>query len=346
MPAAVLHGMKDLRIEERPIDELGPNDVCVKIRVGGICGSDLHYFQHGQNGTIKVREPMTLGHEIAGTIESWGDAVEGLVKGRQAAVNPSNPCGHCKACRSGKELHCKEGSFLGSAMRFPHTQGGFSSFLIVDRKQVFPVEDDVNLHDLVFAEPLAVCLHALSRAGELKDKSVLITGAGPIGLLLIMLAKHNGAKHIIATDISDSALSFAQKCGADKIINVSDPQALEVWIESNDLVEIAFECSGHPSGVAATIQSLKTCGILVQVGMLGSEVTAPLGAIVVKEIDFRGTFRFDREFSTAVELLTERQLDVSALVTHHFAISDALNAFVTAGQRDLAMKVQLIFNDC
>lgn len=345
MPAAVLNGMKDLRIEELAIATLGPNDVCMRILVGGICGSDIHYFQHGQNGAIKLREPMTLGHEIAGTIESWGNAVKGLVKGQKAAVNPSNPCGHCEACRSGKELHCKEGSFLGSAMRFPHTQGGFSSFLIVDHKQVFPVADEVNLCELVFAEPLAVCLHALSRAGELKDKTVLITGTGPIGLLLIMLAKHNGAKRIIATDISDSALSFARKSGADTVINVGDPQALARWIASNDLVEVAFECSGHPTGVATTIESLQTCGVLVQVGMLGSQVTAPLGVIVVKEIDFRGTFRFDSEFSTAVDLLTRRQLDVSTLVTHQFDISDALNAFVTAGQRDLAMKVQILFND-
>lgn len=344
MRASVLYGKRDMRVEDYPDAVAGPGQVLVRIGAAGICGSDLHYFQHGANGTIVLKQPLVLGHEIAGTIEALGEGVDDLRVGQKAVVNPSRPCGDCEDCRTGNAVHCKRGTFMGSAQRFPHIQGGFRDAVAVDRSQVFPISDDLPLADAVFAEPLAVCLHALSRAGNLMGARVLVTGAGPIGLLVVMLARHAGASFVVSTDISDDALGFAGKVGAHETVNVAAGTAgLDAVTAKHGLFDIAFECSGHPSGVAASIEALRTCGTLVQVGMLGREVAAPLGAIVIKEIDYRGTFRFDREFGAAVELISSGALDFKPMLSHRVPFDDIVSAMDLAADRSRAMKVQVVF---
>src|SRR3954467_5965494 len=167
MRAAVLHAAKDLRIEEVVAPPLGSRDVEVRIEAGGICGSDLHYYFDGGFGTVRLKEPMILGHEVAGTIPRLGDDVAGIRVGQRVAVNPSLPCGHCGYCQEGKQQHCLNMLFYGSAMRFPHVQGGFREMLVCDAAQVVPVPPAMSAAQAAFAEPLAVCLHAVNRAGPL-----------------------------------------------------------------------------------------------------------------------------------------------------------------------------------
>ncbi len=343
MKSAVLHGKRDMRFEDHAAPSPGAGQVAVAIKVGGICGSDMHYFQHGANGTIILKEPLVLGHEIAGVIAATGDGVTDLSVGQKVAINPTRTCGKCKNCLEGKAIHCENGTFLGSAMRTPHTQGGFRELILVDRAQIFPVADSVDLFNLVYAEPLAVCLHAVARAGAIAGRKILVTGSGPIGNLIVTLAKRAGAAIVASTDLSSAALEFAKNAGADIAVEVSSEGAFEALVDQHGPFDIAFECSGHPTGVAASIEALAVCGVLVQVGMLGKAVSAPLGAIVVKEIDYRGTFRFDYEFAEAVEILASGKLDVTSMTSQQFAFEDIVAAFDKAADRNTAMKVQIVF---
>ncbi len=344
MLSAVLHGKRDIRFLEKTDPRPGPNDVVIKVVVGGICGSDLHYFQHAANGTIVMREPLILGHEIAGLIAAVGESVTGLQVGQKAAIDPTRVCGRCRACREGHALHCENGTFLGSAMRYPHTQGGFRESFVCDQSQVFPVAESVDFKDLVFAEPLAVCLHAVGRAGTLFGQRVLVTGAGPIGNLIVMLARQAGAAEIVSTDINPKALAYATAAGADKTVNVTDEHALTALVKADGQFDVAFECSGQAVAITAAIDAVRARGTIVQVGMLGRSVPAALGAIVLKEIDYRGTFRFDREFEQAVRMIERGGFDLQPLISHRMPFRDIAGALEVASDRDRAMKVQVTFD--
>ena len=174
----------DLRIDDYPIDNLGPNQVEIKIAIGGICGTDLHYFKHGGFGQIKLREPMILGHEVSGFISKIGSNVENLLVGQLVSVSPSRPCNKCDFCLNGNQIQCINMKFYGSAMPFPHIQGAFREILIVEDYQCIPA-DGLSPEEAAMAEPLAVCLHAIKQAGKLFGQKVLITGSGPIGTCLL-----------------------------------------------------------------------------------------------------------------------------------------------------------------
>src|ERR1051325_1909388 len=204
MRAAVLHAVKDLRIEEVAAPPLGPRDVEVRIEAGGICGSDLHYYFDGGFGTVRLREAMILGHEIAGNVARVRAEVAKVNTGQRVAVNPSRPCGDCRYCQEGKQNHCLDMRFYGSAMRFPHVQGGFREVLVCDEAQAVPVPATVSAAQAAFAEPLAGCLPAGDPAGPLLGKRVLVTGSGPIGALTVLAARYAGALEIVATDVADA----------------------------------------------------------------------------------------------------------------------------------------------
>jgi L-idonate 5-dehydrogenase len=176
MKAVVIHAPHDLRIDEAAVPAVGPNQVKVRIRAGGICGSDLHYYHHGGFGTVRLRQPMILGHEIAGEVMEIGAGVTRVAPGDRIAVNPSQPCGHCKFCLEGLANHCLDMRFYGSAMRNPHMDGGFREVLVCSEAQAVKLPDGLSMEIAAFAEPLSVCLHAARQAGPLLGKRVLVTG--------------------------------------------------------------------------------------------------------------------------------------------------------------------------
>src|SRR3954451_724568 len=230
MLGVVIHAPKDLRVEEIPAASLGPHDVQVKIEAGGICGSDLHYYHHGGFGTVRIKQPMALGHEIAGVVAAVGAGVAGLTEGTRVAVNPSLPCGKCAYCREGLRNQCLDMRFMGSAMRNPHVHGGFREFITVDAAQAVPVAPSLSLAESAMAEPLSVCLHAAHQAVPLLGKRVLVTGCGPIGALMVLVARYGGAAEIVVTDIADAPLSVATKLGASRVVNVAgDADALDEY---------------------------------------------------------------------------------------------------------------------
>ena len=344
MKAITLHAARDLRIDDMAVPALGPHDVEVRVGAGGICGSDLHYFQDGGFGAIRVREPMVLGHEIAGTVMAVGGGVTRVRSGDTVAVDPSRACGKCRFCRDGMPRHCLDMQFLGSAMRFPHVQGGFREVLVCTEAQAVPTPPGMPVEHAAFAEPLAVCLHAAVQAGPLLGRRVLVTGTGPIGALCIMVARHAGAAEVVATDLADAPLAVARRIGADLAVNTrTDPGGLDRFGADKGYFDVAFECSGAGPALAAAVGACRPGAVLVQVGIGGAETAVPLNAVVAKEIALRGTFRFDREFEWAVGFIASGAMDVAPLLTERVPVGEAVRAFELAGDRGRAMKVQLAF---
>ncbi|MCA0244096.1 MAG: L-idonate 5-dehydrogenase [Proteobacteria bacterium] len=343
MQALIIHAAGDLRIEDVETPPLGPGQLQARVRFGGICGSDLHYYQHGGFGTVRVREPMVLGHEIAGTVEAVGAHVAGFAPGDRVAISPSRPCGHCRYCQQGLQNHCLDMRYYGSAMRTPHVQGAFRQRIVCEAAQAHKLAASVSDAEGALAEPLSVALHAVQRAGPLLGRRVLVTGCGPIGALIVIAARRAGAAHITATDVGDFALRAALKVGADEAINVAArPDGLAPYTADKGSFDVLFEASGNQRALVGAFDALRPRGIIVQVG-LGGEMTLPVNAIVAKEFDLRGAFRFHEEFAVAVELLNKGLVDVKPLVSATLPYRDAGRAFALAADRSQAMKVLLDF---
>ncbi|MBS0446426.1 MAG: L-idonate 5-dehydrogenase [Proteobacteria bacterium] len=344
MDALVIHAAGDLRVEEVETPPVGAGQMRVRVRCGGICGSDLHYYRHGGFGTVRVREPMVLGHEIAGVIEEVGSAVDGYRAGDRIAISPSRPCGLCRYCQQGLQNHCLDMRYYGSAMRMPHVQGAFRQQIVVEAAQAHRLADHVSDAEGALAEPLAVALHAVNRAGPLLGKHVLVTGCGPIGALAVIAARRAGATRIVVTDVGAAPLRTAERIGADVAIDMAaQPDGLGPYAADKGRFDVLFEASGNAQALTGAFDALRPRGIVVQLG-LGGEMTLPMNSVVAKEFDLRGAFRFHAEFATAVELLNQRLVDVRPLISATLPYRDAARAFALAADRSQAMKVVLSFD--
>lgn len=342
MKAIVIHAAKDLRIEDRPDEEPGPGQLRLRLAVGGVCGSDLHYFNHGGFGAVRLKEPMILGHEVSARVEALGPGVTGFAPGQLVAVSPSRPCGHCRYCREGLPNQCLNMRFYGSAMPFPHIQGAFREVLVADVPQCVDATG-LSPGEAAMAEPLAVTLHATTRAGGLLGKRVLVTGCGPIGVLSILAARRAGAAEIVATDLSAFTLALAAKVGADRVINTGeDPDALAAYTADKGHFDVLYECTGVAAALTGGIAALRPRGVVLQLG-LGGDMTLPMMAITAKELELRGSFRFHAEFAVGVELMRKGLIDVKPLITHTVPLAEAEDAFRLASDRSRAMKAQIVF---
>lgn len=343
MRAVVIHAAKDLRIEEREAEPVGPGQVAVRIRAGGICGSDLHYYNHGGFGTVRVREPMILGHEIAGEVVEVAPDVSTLKLGDKVAINPSRPCRACRFCFMGLPNQCLNMRFYGSAMPWPHIQGAFREMLVCDAGQCVAASR-ASLGELAMAEPFSVVLHGLSRAGSLLGARVLITGCGPIGALVVAAARFHGAAEIIVTDIVDEPLAIARQFGATHAFNTAtNPEALSPYAADKGQVDVMIECSGNERALRAGMEVVRPRGTIVQLG-LGGDMSVPQNMVVAKEFLITGSFRFHEEFPLAVSLIDSGRVNLTPLLTGSYPIEEAAVAFERANDRRNAMKVQLTFN--
>ena len=344
MRAVVIHAAHDLRLDEIATPPPGAGEVLVRIEAGGICGSDLHYYHHGAIGReIVLKEPMILGHEVAGTVAAVGAGVARVKAGDRVALSPSRPCNRCGYCLAGQQMHCLDMRFYGSAMRFPHVQGAFREAIVADEGQCHLVPQDVSAGEAAMAEPLAVCLHAVRRAGPMLGRRVLVTGSGPIGALCAIAARRAGAAEIVATDISDRPGPLMQRLGADRFINVArDADAFVPLAANKGTFDVLIEASGSDKALVAALPVLKPQSVIVQVG-LGGTATLPINVLVAKEIELRGTFRFHEEFALAVEMIAKRLVDVQPLISQTLPFAEARAAFDLASDRARSMKVQLAF---
>jgi len=345
MLMAMLYGAKDLRLERGDEPPVGDGQVKVRFGAGGICGSDLSYYGKGRVGDFAVMQPLCLGHEVSGEVVEVGAGVTRVKKGDRVAINPNQPCRVCRTCVAGKGHLCLKMNFYGSAAVFPHIQGVFREVIVATEAQCFPVPQSCDFRTAAMAEPLAVALHAIRRAGSLVGKSVLVTGVGPIGSLCLLAARRAGAARIVVTDVADGALKRAAELGIDDAVNaVSAPERVEAWYANKGSFDVTFECSGNAAAMTTAIQATASGGCVVQVGMIaGPTADIPVNRFVSREVDLLGAFRFDSEYGAAVHELATGGIDVSPLLTHTFKMTAANDAFAVAADRSQSMKVHLVF---
>jgi L-idonate 5-dehydrogenase len=339
MLAARIHAKEDLRLDPLDMPTPGVGEVLLKLGAGGICGSDLHYYFEGRNGSFVVREPLIPGHEASAVVEAVGPGVTRVKNGDKVAVSPSHACGRCEGCRSGREQLCSNMKFLGSASVFPHSQGMFTEYFVLGERQCYPVGGDISLGELAFAEPLAVGLHTVQRGPELFGKSVLVTGAGTIGCLTIMAARLAGAARITVSDVLDRPLAKAREIGADTTLR-ADRDADKL---ASPQFDVCYEVSGNFNALKSCVAAVKRGGVVVQAGTLPHEpLPFVVNEIMSKEIDLRGVFRWGIEFDWAVRYLSTRRVDVRPLLSGQYPLADAVAAFHAAADKNRSTKVQLV----
>ena len=340
--ACVAYGIKDVRHTSLPLAYSAEEQVLVKVSRGGICGSDIHYYQHAKAGMSILKHPLVLGHEFIGVIAAVPTGST-LKVGQRVAVNPSQPCNRCALCLEGKQNVCRSMKFMGSAQFNPHVNGGFSDYVAVTEQQCVPYADSSKDSVMVFAEPLAVAIHAVHQAGDLVGKKVLVTGSGPIGCLVMAAALKAGAAEVVATDMSERCRELALQMGATLAVDPTDTACTTPWAEEGGYFDVCFEASGSPAAIASTAAFTRPKGTVVQLGMGHNTVEMPLGLLLVKEIKLVGSFRFIDEFTTSVRWLESGRIDPLPLVSAEFNQHQVVEALELAGDKSKAAKVQLIF---
>ncbi|MDQ2781288.1 L-idonate 5-dehydrogenase [Lapillicoccus sp.] len=333
MKAVVVHSAGDLRLEERPVPQPGTGEVRLRMTHGGICGSDLHYYLDGRVGNFVLRGPLVLGHEVVGTVDL--DPSGNLSAGTPVAIHPATADHTCPECEAGHTNTCRNARYFGSAASEPQTQGGFAEQMVVRQDQLRLLPDGLDLARAVLAEPLGVALHAVNQAGDVRGKKVLVSGSGPIGVLVVAAAAARGAAEVTATDLQDTPLEVARKVGATQTIRVDREPVPELSYD------VAFEASGSPQGLNAAIACVVRGGTVVQVGSLpGGDLPIALSALVAREITLRGAFRFVDEIDEAIQLLATDDR-FQHVVTHTFPMSDVSEAMEVAGNAGVSSKVVL-----
>ncbi len=324
--AAVLHGTGNIVMEQRPVPVPAPGEVLVEVAAVGVCGSDVHYYRHGRIGTYVVDKPLVLGHEASGVVVAAGPGVDGSLVGRRVALEPGVPCRRCRVCRSGRYNLCPEIRFLGT----PPVDGAFSRYLAHDADFVHPLPDALSFDAGALLEPLSVGVWASWKARIRPGDCVLVTGAGPIGLLAAQVARAGGASCVAVSDVEPYRLKLARRFGATETLDpVNFPAAA-----GTDGFDVLLECSGDPSAAASGIGAVRVAGRVVLVGMApAAESLLPTQAIQNREIELTGTFRYAGTYPTAIRLAESGSVDLEGLVSGHYGLGE-VEAALTAGSRD------------
>ncbi|NUR98008.1 MAG: zinc-binding dehydrogenase [Kribbellaceae bacterium] len=332
MKAIVIQSKLELVEAELPTPEPRAGQVRLRMAYGGICGSDLHYYHEGANGSFVVREPLVPGHEMSGTIDL--DPSGELAAGTPVTIHPATFGTPSPGIEDRPHLW-PNGAYLGSASTWPHTQGGMSEFVVVSKDMVRPLPASLPLRRAALAEPLAVALHALQIAGGVKDRRVLVSGSGAIGLLTISASLLAGATEVVATDVLPGPLLRARQLGAHRTIQVGTDEIPSEYFDT------VFECTAVPAALTAGLAAARRGAVVVLVGIPADEPRpVNLAPVVSRELQLRGTLRFNNEIDHAIELLTAHP-HLEQIVTHEYPADQAVAAFATASDSDTSGKVLL-----
>jgi L-idonate 5-dehydrogenase len=343
MNAAVWHGAKDLRLVPHRRPELKPGFVLLRTRRVGICGSDLHYYEHGYCAAFVPDRPFVLGHELTADVAALGEGVSRVKVGDRVTVNPARSCGFCEYCKAGRPNLCRQVIMLGSASTTPPTDGAMAEFVTVraDQCHRLPSELDDGLGAMM--EPLAVALHAVKRAGTVSGRRALVTGGGTIGLLTALVARAYGATPVVVTDVVAARRTKATAVGADAAL---DPSAADLRDQvralTGDGFDVIFEASGARPALRQAFDLVRPGGTIVQIGTLGTEdVPLPANQIMVREINFVGSMRYGDVFDEAIRLVAAGRVDVRPLISDVLPIADCARAMALAADKANALKVQV-----
>ncbi|KAG7094045.1 hypothetical protein E1B28_007666 [Marasmius oreades] len=345
-PSFVLQSVGNVSIEHRPIPDLSSdNDVIVEVKKTGICGSDVHYLVHGRIGDFVLKNPMVLGHESSGVISKAGSKVKHVKPGDRVAIEPGATCGSCTHCKSGRYNLCPDIVFAAT----PPYDGTLARYYRVHGSLVYPLPDHLSLEDGAMMEPLSVGVHSVSHLGSFRtNQSIAVFGCGPVGLLCMAVARALGASRIIAVDIVPSRLEFAKKYAGAETYQPIPPSENEPRIQysrrnaenmkkvlgiedrGSTAIDLVVDASGAEVSIQTALYLVKVGGTVVQVGMGNPNVTIDLGMIMVKELVFKGSFRYGPgAYALAIALVSQGKIDLKPLVTHRYPFTDALVAFNT-----------------
>jgi len=343
MKAAVLHGAQDIRIEPYRQPELHPGMVLLRNRRVGICGSDLHYYEHGYCAAFVPDRPFVLGHELCGEVAALADDVETVKVGQRVTVNPARSCGFCEYCKAGRINLCRKTIMLGSASTTPPTDGAFAEFVTVraDQCHTLPAEVDDGIGAMI--EPFSVALHAIKRAGVVSGKRVLVTGGGTIGLLVAITARAFGAVPVAVSDIIAARRNKAVELGAEVAL---DPLATDLRETVQELTgdgfDMIFEASGAAPALRSAFDLVRPGGTIVQIGTLGTaDIPLPVNQLMIREINFLGSMRYGDTFDQAIRLVAAGRVNLQPLINSVFALDDSEQALRFAADKSQALKVQL-----
>ncbi|KAH9499247.1 hypothetical protein Btru_003508, partial [Bulinus truncatus] len=315
---------------DQPVPEPGNGQVQLEMQQVGICGSDVHYWTHGRIGDFIVKAPMVLGHEASAVVSKVGPNVISLKVGDRVAIEPGVPCRICYYCKSGRYNLCPDMKFCAT----PPYHGNLARYYVHDADFCFRLPDHVSFEEAALLEPLSVGVHATNRAGVGLGNTVLVCGAGPIGLVNILTAKAKGASTVCVTDIDESRLNKAKEIGADYVLKVtnSDPLKVAEAIESlmGHKPDITIECSGAAKSIQTAIYATKSGGVVVLVGLGQDLVEVPVVNAGVREVDIRGIFRYANCYPTALAMVASGKVNVKSLITHRFKLEESIKAFEAA----------------
>lgn len=324
MRVSLLERAGEVTLTERPVPRPGAGEVLVRVGSVGICGSDVHYYRHGRIADFVVREPLVLGHEAGGTVVAVGDGVPADRVGQRVALEPGVPCRRCDQCKHGRYNLCPDVQFFAT----PPVDGTFAEYVTTAADFAHPVPDSVSDDAAGLIEPLSVGVWACHKAGVGAGTSLLVTGAGPIGLVTVQVANALGAGRIVVTDLAEERLAMATRFGATETV-VSADGALD---HLDGRLDAFVECSGAQAAISSGFPTVRGGGTVVLVGMGGDEVTLPVGLLQSREVVVTGTFRYANTYPTAIQLAATGRVDLDALVTGHFGLADAETALTTTGE--------------
>ncbi|HLL64348.1 MAG TPA: NAD(P)-dependent alcohol dehydrogenase [Micromonosporaceae bacterium] len=326
MRVSVLEGVGRISLQERPVPRPGPHEVLVRVDAVGTCGSDVHYYEHGRIGPFIVKSPLVLGHEPAGTVVA-GPRAGRHAPGQRVSIEPGVPDFTCAQCRAGRYNLCPQMRFFGT----PPIDGAFCEYVVIHEEFAYAVPDSLSDNAAALIEPLSVGVWACRKARVGPGSRVLVTGAGPIGLVCLQAALACGASSVVVSDVNPRRLALARDLGATETLDVRDTN-----VEEADLgPDVLLECSGFTPTIGSAIRAVRRAGRVVLIGMGGDEIPLPLAHVQTHEIEVTGTFRYANTWPDAIALASSGRVNLDALVTGEYGLADVELA-LTAGVRDPA----------
>lgn len=334
MRAVYLEKKGVLKERDIPVPDFNENEVKIKVKSVGICGSDVHYWEHGKIGNFIVKEPLILGHELAGEVVDKGSNVNNLNIGDLVVVEPGTTCGKCEYCKEGRYNLCPSMAFYAT----PPYDGAFREYISFDSSLVFKVPDGLSSEMATLVEPLAVGTFASTKAGVKIGDKVIVFGAGVIGLCCMITAFESGAEEVCVVDVRDDRLALAKDLGATGTINVKNDTIPE------DAFNVAYECTGVPASLINASKALRPGSKVIGIGLGAESIQdAPIVDMIINEIQLIPVFRYANVFPESLKIIDKNRDKFSRFITHRFNLDEIEKAFLTARDDSTAVKVMVNF---
>lgn len=341
MRAAVLHAPHDLRVEAVAVPRVGPDDVLVRVRACGVCASDVHYFETGAIGRYVVKSPMIVGHEAAGDIVAVGERVIALQPGARVAIEPGVSCGRCAFCKAGRYNLCPDVAFYAT----PPVDGAMAEYAVIRADCAHAIPDSVSYEQAALVEPLSVGIHAARLTNVQPGMTVLVLGAGPVGLLAAVAAQHAGAEQVLIGDIYRERLATADRLGVTAAIDVrtNDLARAVDSLTDGQGADVMLDTSGNRAALENAPALMRRGGAIAIIGLPEDDaVTYRMNTVVDKELGIHGVFRYANTFPAGVSLVASGRYPVDSIVTDCLALDQIEQAMhIVSHQKARAIKVMI-----